>query len=93
MSFQQGTNKRPIASVVVVESKGKHLKGNEDTNYKRAVAEYFGKIGRKVSWQKLGEEFHDQTFRFQILDEGEYEDRDWRDDLKKLLEEAAAYAG
>ena len=90
---QQGTNKRPIASVVVVESKGKHLKGNEDTNYKRTVAEYFGKIGRKVSWQKLGEEFHDQTFRFQILDEGEYEDRDWRDDLKELLEEAAAYVG
>ncbi|MFQ5899109.1 MAG: DEAD/DEAH box helicase [Candidatus Methylomirabilia bacterium] len=88
---QQGRNKKPVAYVVVVESKGKHLKGNEDTTYKRSVAEYFGKIGRKVSWQKLGEDFQDQTFRFQVLDEGEYEDRDWRDDLKKFLEEAAVY--
>jgi hypothetical protein len=69
-----------------------HLKGNEDTKYKHAVAEYFGKIGRKVSWQKLGEGLQDQTFRFEILDEGEYEDRDWQDDLKKFLEESAAYA-
>jgi hypothetical protein len=65
--------------------------GNEDTNYKRSVGEYFGKVGRRVSWQKLGKDFHDQTFRFHVLDEGEYEDRDWRDDLKTLLEEAAAY--
>jgi hypothetical protein len=84
---QQGRDKKPLASVVVVESKGKHLKGNEDTTYKRSVAEYFGKIGSKVSWQKLGEDFQDQTFRFYVLDEGEYEDRDWRDDLKKLLEQ------
>src|SRR3990170_4384287 len=34
---QQGHNKKPVATVVVVESKGKHLKGNEDTNYKRKV--------------------------------------------------------
>lgn len=60
--------------------------------YKRSVAEYFEKIGRKVSWQKLGEDFQDQTSRFEVLDEGEYEDRDWQDDLKRFLEESAAYA-
>ena len=68
--------------------KGKHLKGNEDTNYKRKVANYFEKVGHKVPWQKLAEDFQDETFRFQVLDEGEYTDRDWRDDLKKLLESA-----
>jgi type III restriction enzyme len=88
---QQGRSKKPVASVVVVESKGKHLKGNEDTNYKRSVAAYFGKIGRKVSWQRLAKDFESETFRFQVLDEGEYEDRDWKDDLKKFLEEPAAY--
>ncbi len=82
---QQGHNKKPVASVVVVESKGKHLKGNEDTNYKRKVARYFEQVGFKVPWQKLAEDFRDETFRFQVLDEGEYADRDWRDDLKKLL--------
>ena len=85
---QQAHNKKPVASVVVVESEGKHLKGSEDTTYKRSIAHYFGKIGRKVSWQKLGEDFKDQTFRFQVLDEGDYEDRDWRDDLKRLLGES-----
>ena len=62
-----------------------------DTNYERSVAAYFGKIGRKVSWQKLGKDFENETFRFQVLDEGKYEARDWRDDLKKFLEEAAPY--
>ena len=45
---QQGHNEKPVATVVVVESKGKHLKGNEDTNYKRKVASYFEKVGYKV---------------------------------------------
>lgn len=85
---QQGHNKKPVASVVVVESKGKHLKGNEDTTYKRTVGSYFQKVGQKVPWQKLAEDFRDETFRFQVLDEGEYADRDWRDDLKKLLNSA-----
>ena len=85
---QQGHNKKPVASVVVVESKGKHLKRNEDTTYKRTVGSYFQKVGQKVPWQKLAEDFRDETFRFQVLDEGEYADRDWRDDLKKLLTSA-----
>ncbi len=72
--------------MVVVESKGKHLKGNEDTNYKRKVASYFDKVGQKVPWQKLAAEFEDETVRGQALDDGEYTDRDWKADLKKLLE-------
>jgi type III restriction enzyme len=85
--IQQGEKKKPVASVLVVESKGKHLKGNEDTKYKRSVADYFGKIGRRVSWQKLGEDFKDHRFRVQVLDQGEYKDKDWRDEIKKLFEE------
>ncbi len=27
-------------------------------------------------WQKLAADFQDETFRFQVLDEGEYKDRD-----------------
>lgn len=84
---QQGRNKKPLASVLVIESKGKQLKGNEDTNYKRSIADYFGKVGHKVPWQKLSKDFADQMFRVQVLDEGEYADRDWRADLKKSLEE------
>lgn len=84
---QEGRDSKPIACVLVLESKGKHLKGSEDTTYKRSVAGYFEKTGHKVPWQELGEEFENHQFRFQVLDEGDYADRDWRDELKKLLDE------
>jgi type III restriction enzyme len=80
--------KEPIASVLVLESKGKHLKGSSDTNYKRSIADYFGKVGHKVSWQKLAEDFRDNRFRFQVLDEGDHADRDWRDELRRILDGA-----
>lgn len=87
--LQEGKEQVPIPLVFVLESKGKHLKGNLDTNYKRDVAAYFEKTGHKVSWQKLGEEFAEHTFRFQILDEGDYADRDWKEALRQMLNEPA----
>jgi len=84
--LQEGQEQKPVARVLVLETKGKHLKGNEDTSYKRRVANYFERVGEKVSWQKLGEGFESQQFRFQVLDEGDYEDKDWKDELKRLLE-------
>jgi len=80
---QNGKDEKPIARVVVVESKGKHLGGNPDTEYKRKIAGHFEKMGKKISWQKLGEGFDKHEFRFQILDEGLYDS--WKDELNKLL--------
>lgn len=80
---QNGKDEKPVARVVVVESKGKHLLGNLDTEYKRKIADYFSQAGRQVSWQKLGEGFDKHQFRFQILDEGLYES--WKDELNKLV--------
>ena len=48
---QNGQDQKPMARVVVVESKGKHLAGNADTEYKRKIAGYFEKMGKTVSWQ------------------------------------------
>jgi type III restriction enzyme len=79
-------SKKPIPEVLVVESKGRHLKGSEDTNYKRELARLFEETGTRVTWQELGEGFRDRKFRFQILDEGEYQDQDWHDDLKRILD-------
>ena len=87
---QEGENKKPIASVLVVESKGKHLQGNPDTEYKRSIAKYFSEVGHEVPWQKLAEDFRDSTFRVQVVDEGEYADQTWRDELKELLEQPAS---
>ncbi|MDI7267951.1 MAG: DEAD/DEAH box helicase family protein [Myxococcota bacterium] len=83
---QEGTAEAtPVARVLVVESKGKHLKGAADTDYKRRVAEYFNKVGREVTWQELAGGFADRRFRFQILDEGDYRGSDWQNTLRELL--------
>ncbi len=44
----------------------------------------------KVPWQKLAEDFSDNRFRVHVLDEGEYQHQDWRDELKRLLNEPIA---
>lgn len=84
--LQSGKDGKPMHRVIVIESKGKHLAGNLDTTYKRSVAEYFEKVGKKVTWQQLGEGFADHVFRFQILDEGQSGGRDWKDELQDILE-------
>ncbi len=82
---QSGRNGKPRHWVMVLESKGKHLQGNTDTGYKRSIADFYERAGRKVTWQRLGEEFKDHMFRFQILDEGQPLGRDWNDELASLL--------
>jgi type III restriction enzyme len=88
---QNGAGRKPVARVIVVESKGRHLEGNPDTAYKRKVADYFDKVGRKVSWQELGKGFDQDQFRFQVLDEGLYES--WRSELNKVLSANSASIG
>ena len=82
---QHGRNGIPAHHVLVPESKGKHLERSPDTTYKRKVADYFEKVGKKVTWQQLGEGFADHMFRFQILDEAQPQGRDWSDELQAIL--------
>ncbi|MEM6505834.1 MAG: DEAD/DEAH box helicase family protein [Planctomycetota bacterium] len=60
--------------VWVVETKGEQLKGSDDTEYKRQLADCFEQVGKKVKWQQLADEFSDHRFRFQVLDQSEWED-------------------
>ncbi len=71
--------------VYVVESKGAHLAGNADTLYKQDVAQYFDRLGTAVTWEELGKAFNDHIFRFQVLDQGQY-DQEWKGLLEELLE-------
>jgi type III restriction enzyme len=84
--IQRRFNGVPRHYVIVLESKGAHLEGNPDTAYKRKVANYFNQAGKCVSWQKLGEDFKDHQFCFQVLDEAQPEGREWKDVLDRLLE-------
>ena len=76
---------KPHHLVWVVESKGAHLKGNEDTQYKKDIARLFSKVGRQVSWQQLGDEFKDHRFCFHVLDQTQEQGRDWKDELETIL--------
>ena len=82
---QKNSDGRKFHHVLVLESKGAHLEGNPDTTYKRNVASFFTKAGRRVSWQQLGADFKDHIFRFQILDEAHDHGREWQDALKEIL--------
>ncbi|MEW6071953.1 MAG: DEAD/DEAH box helicase family protein [Planctomycetota bacterium] len=79
---------KPAAKVLVIESKGTHLKGSEDTRYKKDLALLFDECGREVSWQELSTGFAERKFRFQVLDQGDYTAEEWRDDLDSLVREA-----
>jgi type III restriction enzyme len=82
---QQKANGRTRHDVLVLEGKGKHLEGNPDTTYKKKVAAYFSRAGRRVTWQQLGADFKDHVFRFQILDEAQPHGRNWQDELRDIL--------
>lgn len=82
---QSGHDNKPVHQVVVLESKGRHLQGNEDTEYKRKVAQLFERTGNGVTWQQLGEDFENHVFRFQILDQSQDLGRDWKDELRTIL--------
>ena len=86
--MQQGIGGKIEPLVWVLEGKGTHLKGNADTEYKREIARFFEKVGKQVSWQDLGADFDEHCFRFQVLDQGDYGDRDWRTGLEQLIQGA-----
>lgn len=81
---QRGREDRPAPSVIVLETKGGHLAGEERTKYTRELADYFEKLGRAVTWQDLGKGFEKQRFRFQVLDQTEH--GEWKEHLERLLE-------
>ncbi|HUG89256.1 MAG TPA: DEAD/DEAH box helicase family protein [Planctomycetaceae bacterium] len=82
---QSGTETKPEHRVIVIESKGEHLEGSLDTQYKRKIADVFSDVGKQVTWQQLGEDFRDHVFRFQILDQAQAYGREWSDELAELL--------
>lgn len=84
---QSVTNGREFNTVWVIESKGDHLKGNADTEYKRKLGDFFTRAGKQVTWQQLGAEFKDHKLRFQVLDEHGQGGAEWSDTLRTVLSE------
>ncbi len=61
--------------VFVLETKGIHLKGSEDTAYKRSVFDLCSKHARKTDWAEFVPAMRNKVVRFEIVDEDEWQQR------------------
>ncbi len=61
--------------VFVLETKGVHLKGSEDTAYKRSVFDLCSKHARKTDWAEFVPAMRNKVVRFEIVDEEEWQQR------------------
>jgi len=68
-------------SVYVLETKGIHLKANEDTKYKENIFTLCNDLCSKREWKDLFKEFPNQDFEFQVV----YED-EWQKKINWLLQ-------
>ncbi len=66
--------------VFVVETKGVHLKGSEDTDYKRSVFDICSEHARKADWAEFVPAMRTKVVRFEVVDEEE-----WQARLNRLL--------
>ena len=61
--------------VFVVETKGVHLKGAEDTEYKRSVFDICSEHARRADWAEFAPAMRSKVMRFEVVDEDEWQAR------------------
>ncbi len=75
------SKKEDYDKVYVLETKGVHLKANDDTKYKQNVFALCNELGAKKAWTELFDEFPDRDFEFQVVFEDE-----WQNKMNKLMQ-------
>lgn len=65
---------RDFSKVFVVETKGVHLRGSEDTTYKKNVFKFCNELGQQKEWKELNKEFS-KGIEFQVISEEEWQKR------------------
>jgi type III restriction enzyme len=66
-SHASPADKTDFDKVFVVESKGIHLKGNDDTAYKEKVFKLCNRLAEEKSWTELGLEFPERKIVFELV--------------------------
>jgi len=74
------TDETDYSTVYVLETKGGHLAGNQDTVYKQDVFALCNDLATKKSWTEVFNDFPDHDFRFQMVNGDE-----WQNHLNKLF--------
>ncbi len=59
----------------MVETKGLHLGGSEDTKYKKSILDICNDIGVEKSWDELGMEFPEKKVVFKVVFDDEWKAR------------------
>jgi len=67
-------------AVYVIETKGLHLKGSEDTTYKTSAFDFCNSLGKQRDWRELNMEFKNKRIEFLVI----YED-EWRNRINQIL--------
>ena len=70
--------------VYVLETKGLHLKDNDDTNYKKKLFALCNQESKPTPWDAIAEQFSNHQVVFQVVSEDE-----WQRVLNEMLLEAA----
>lgn len=79
--LEKGVGDEAYDTVYVLETKGVHLKANDDTRYKQNVFTRCNELGAKKAWTKLFDEFPDHDFEFQVVFEDE-----WQNQINELMQ-------
>ncbi|HLF27295.1 MAG TPA: DEAD/DEAH box helicase family protein [Anaerolineae bacterium] len=64
---------RRLSSVRVLETKGLHLKNNEDTTYKQELFNLCNKYSEPKPWDEIAQQFADHTIKFHVIFEDEWQ--------------------
>lgn len=75
-------NEDDYEQVYIVETKGLHLLGSTDTDYKRKMFSICTKQAQSKSWSEFGPVMKDRVLRFEVLAEDE-----WQAKLNEMLED------
>ncbi len=68
-------NSSDYGQVYIVETKGEHLEGNADTEYKKAVFALCNQLAQRKTRADSGLEFSKKKISFELAPEGEWENR------------------
>ena len=78
--FTTSDNDKNFNKAFVVETKGLHLSGNPDTEYKKNLFGICNKMAKEKDWNELGLSFKGKSIRFEIIS-----DQEWRAKINEML--------
>ena len=61
-----------FTDVYVLETKGLHLKGNEDTEYKQQLFDLCNSLSKPRPWDEVAQEMAEHEVQFKVIFEDEW---------------------